>query len=365
MKIAMVGQKGIPASFGGIERHVEELSTRLVALGHEVTVYCRPYYTTVDGSFKGVRIRKLPSVQTKHLDTISHTFLASVFAAAGRFDIVHYHGIGPSSLCWIPRLTGRHVVATVHALDWRQRKWGAFAKRCLKLGETSALVWPDRTIAVSRELVRQLEERHPGSHPVYTPNGAVVGTYREPCEMLRLGIEKGRYILTVGTLIPDRGIQYLIDAFNPLDTDFRLVIVGGAHHTKEYAESLKRTVDGRTVFAGWAYGSLLQELYANCYMYVHPSEIEGLPISLLEAMAHGRCVVTSDIPENLEAQAGCGASFRSRDAADLREKIRSLLDDPQKVEAMGRKAREHIAGHHNWDRIASLTERVYIEALRD
>ncbi len=350
MKIAMLGQKGIPASFGGIERHVEELSTRLVDMGHEVTVFCRPYYTTVDGTFKCVRIRKLPSLQTKHFDTITHTFLAAISASLGGYDVVHFHGIGPSSLSWIPKITGRRVVATIHAMDWRQKKWGSFAKRCLKFGEQSAVMWPDRTIAVSRQLVKD--------------NGANLGEWREPQDILKLGIERERYILTVGTLIPDRGVQYLIKAFNQMDTDMRLVIVGGPHHTEEYADSLKRMVDARTVFTGWVYGPLLQELYGNCYVYVHPSEVEGLPISLLEAMAHGRCVLTSDIPENLEAQSGCGASFKSRNPDDLCDKLRPLLDDPAKVAQMGEQARAHVAHHHNWDRIARLTERVYLDALK-
>ncbi len=364
MKVAMLGQKGIPASFGGIERHVEELSTRLVNMGHEVTVFCRPYYTSLNGSFKGVRLRKLPSLQTKHFDTITHTLLASVASSLGGYDIVHYHGIGPSSLSWIPKITGRRVVATIHAMDWRQQKWGGFAKRCLKFGEQSAVMWPDRTIAVSRQLVREIQSRHADSSPVYMPNGANLGEWREPREMLKLGIERERYILTVGTLIPDRGVQYLIEAFNQLDTEMRLVIVGGPHHTEEYADALKRMVDRRTVFTGWVYGPLLRELYGNCYVYVHPSEVEGLPISLLEAMAHGRCVLTSDIPENLEAQSGCGVSFRSRDSGDLRDKLAMLLENPGRVTEMGGQACAHIAHHHNWDRIARLTERVYLDALK-
>jgi glycosyltransferase involved in cell wall biosynthesis len=294
IKIVMIGSKGIPALFGGIEKHVEEISLRLAARGHSVTVYGRAPFSR-NGVQGGVRVKVLPSIPTKNLETASNSMISSIAAFFGDFDIIHFHGIGPSIFCWIPVRPGSRTVCTVHALDYRQSKWGEKAKKLLMLGEKRAVTNADATIAVSKLMAKELSIRY-GRDVRYIPNGATVSAGPPFRDAAELGIEPGRYILSVGRFIVERGFDTLIDAFERLDVDMRLVIAGDARFEEDYASRIKEMAGERVILPGYVTGRKIDELYEHCALYVLPSLVEGLPISLIEAMGHSRPVIVSDIP---------------------------------------------------------------------
>jgi glycosyltransferase involved in cell wall biosynthesis len=363
LKIAMLGQKGIPATYGGIERHVEELATRLVERGHDVTVYCRPYYTKIRGEYRGVRLAQVPSIRTKHLDTATHCALAVPRILAGDYDIVHVHALGPSMFAHLPRLRGMKTVVTVHGLDWQREKWGAFASWVLRRCEYTATEFPNRTIVVSKALREYFQEKRDCS-VTYIPNGTVLPHVREASQIREMGIEPGRYILFVGRLVPEKGCHYLLEAFRKVDTDLNLIIAGGTSFSSEYVEHLHEMGNERTRFLGYVYGDVLDELYSNARAFVLPSDIEGLPIALLEAMSFGNCCLTSDIPENLEVIGDCGATFRQGDVDDLAEKLAELLANEDRCRSIGDRARRHVLETYDWDGVTLHTEGIYYSLLR-
>jgi len=368
MKIAMIGQKGIPATYGGIERHVEELSARLVGLGHDVTVYCRPHYTKSGGTYRGVRLAHTPSINTKHLDAISHTCVSTLAAVAAGADIIHYHALGPSVMSFIPAGLGRKIVATVHGLDWQRDKWGRASKAFLKLGEWCSARFPNRTIVVSKTLKKYYDGKY-GMESVYIPNGIQPPAMR-PAAVIRekFGLESGGYFLFVGRLVPEKGCDSLVEAFRGVDTDKKLVIAGGSSHSDEYEESLKSAAkaDPRIIFTGYVYGETLEELYGNAFLYVQPSLIEGLPIALLEALSYGKPALISDIPENVEVVDGLAGidlskfTFRAGDSADLRARLTGLLACGI-PDGAGDTLRGHVFANYDWDDIARSTAKVYEE----
>jgi glycosyltransferase involved in cell wall biosynthesis len=363
LKIAMLGQKGIPATYGGIERHVEELATRLVERGHEVTVYCRPYYTKIQGEYRGIRLVSIPSVRTEHLDTATHCAMALPHILSQDFDVVHFHALGPSLFANVPRMRGARSVVTVHGLDWQREKWGSFATWILKQCEYTSVNFPDRTIAVSKALREHFRSEH-GKYVTYIPNGTVLPHVRKAEKITGMGLEPGNYILFVGRLVPEKGCHYLLDAYSRMDTDVELVVAGGTSFSTEYVESLHEKGGNRTRFLGYVYGDVLDELYSNARVFVLPSDIEGLPIALLEAMSFGNCCLTSDIPENLEVIGDCGATFRRGDPADLAQELTELLGNPDRCHAMGDRARRHVLETYDWDGVTLHTEAIYYTMVR-
>jgi glycosyltransferase involved in cell wall biosynthesis len=368
MKIAMLGSKGIPflGEGGGIERHVEELATRFAAAGHEVSVYVRPRAVAEKREWRGVRLVRLPSIPTKHLDTITHVFLASVHALGGGYDIIHYHGVGPSTLAWIPRLFAPRakVIVTFHSQDRFHKKWGLLARLYLAFGEWTAVALPHSTIAVSHSLVRYCRERF-GRIVDYVPNGVEVRDLTPPRTLLKeFGLEPDGYVLTVARLVRHKGIHFLIQAFARLRTDRRLVIVGAPSYTEDYVRYLVGLAkdDRRVRFVGFRGGEELAALYFYASLYVHPSESEGLSLSILEAMSYGAPVLISDIPENLETIDHSGFSFRNADTDDLHDAMARVLADPALRQSVGRRGREFVRRHFSWDNVAERTLAVYRRA---
>ena len=363
MRVAMIGQKGIPATYGGIERHVEELSKRLAARGHQVTVYCRYHYTpTVPpaGTYYGVRVVRLPSWNTKHLDTATHVAMATAHSLFQGYDIVHFHALGPSLFSLLPRWLGASTVVTVHGLDWQREKWGRVASWVLQRCEYPAVHFPDRTIVVSRTLQKHFLENY-RRDTIYIPNGTHLPTPRPPTRLGRYELEPGKYVLFVGRLTPEKGAHFLLEAFQHVNTDMKLAIAGGMSFTEGYVSELKKYESDRVRLLGYCYGEVLEELWSNAYAVVLPSTMEGLSIALLEALSHGRCVLMSDIPENLEVAGDCALTFRSRDIEDLRVKLQSLLADPELVRRFEAQARTRIREHYNWDRVVDATDAAYRE----
>jgi glycosyltransferase involved in cell wall biosynthesis len=366
VKIAMIGQKGIPATYGGIERHVEEIATRLVERGHEVTVFSRLYYSQRRGAYRGVENKRLPSIHSKHTDAISHCLLATLYTLFKRYDIVHYHALGPSLFSRIPKLVGTRTIVTVHGLDWQRGKWGKFATWFLKFCERPAVIYPDRTIVVSKTLAKYFKETY-GAETAVIPNGTNPGTIRPPNRIKRWGLDKHPYILFVGRLVPEKGCHYLIEAFRQVKGDVRLIMAGGSSFSDAYVQSLERLRDGdeRIKMIGYVYGEVLDELWSNAYMVAQPSILEGLSISLIEALSFGRCVLVSDIPENMEVVEDSAISFRTRDVEDLRAKLQLCLDRPDLVEETASRCRTLAEERFSWPRLVAATEKVYEDALRD
>jgi len=362
LNVAMVGSKGLPAIFGGIERHVEEVGRRLVERGLNVTVFGRKPFSK-NGEHLGMEVRVLPSIPTKNLETATNSLAVSLKVLFEPFDIIHYHGVGPSIFSFIPASMGKTTVATIHAPDYRQKKWGPVARALLRLGERTAVRHCTASIAVSKMMTSALEVTY--NHPVhYIPNGATLVDPPPFHEARKFGIEGGRYILTVGRFIYERGFHTLLKAFSMVETDQRLVIVGDARFEEEYASQLRTLADERVVFPGYISGNLLNELYAHCSFYVLPSLVEGLPISLLEAMSFSRPVLISDIPENVEVADGIAVAFKRDDPADLAKAFTGMLnmeaDERMKRGALGRK---RVEEHYTWDAVTSEIEKLYRKVL--
>lgn len=362
MKIAMIGQKGIPATYGGIERHAEEIARRLGARGHDVDVFCRLHYTPADATVPGVRLLRRPSLHTKHLDTVSHVLWSTVESMFGRYDIVHFHALGPSAFAGVPRLAGAKTAVTVHGLDWQRQKWGRFASWVLKQCEGPAAHFPNQTIVVSKTLRDYFRDHHK-CDAAYIPNGTHLPTPRPARKILPLGLTPGKYVLFVGRLVPEKGVHFLCEAFSRIDTDMTLALVGGLSFTQDYMDQLKRYEGPRVKFLDYVYGEMLEELWSNAYLVVQPSILEGLSIALLEALSYGRCVLMSDIPENREVAEECAVMFKTQDVDDLERHLRRLLANPEEVRGYESQARAHIGEHFSWDKVTASTESVYLNML--
>lgn len=373
MRIAFIGQKGIPSLSGGVEKHVEKLVVQLALLGHEVVVYTRPSYTDKTlKMYKGVKLISLPSIKTKHLDAITHTFIATVHALFQNYDVVHYHSIGPSILSFIPKLLrpDMSVIATFHSRDYFHQKWNVFARAFLHFSEKMICTIPDKTIVISETLQKYVEATYKRTF-VCVPNGADV-SYEPETEMLnKWNIRPNRYILSVSRLIAHKGIHYLIKAFNELEdtnklpNNFKLVIVGAPAHTEEYETFLKVIAHNRrnVIFTGEQTGKALDELFSHAYLFVQPSEDEGLSIALLEAMGHGLMPIVSDIPANREAVANTGVLFPNKDVESLKKELAYFINRPDEVRALGKIAKERILDNYSWEAIARKTLEVYEDAL--
>jgi glycosyltransferase involved in cell wall biosynthesis len=371
LRIAMIGARGVPATFGGIERHVEELGARLAARGHEVTVFCRSNYGEAEGdNHRGMRLVSLPTVGTKHLDAIVHSALSTLEAMAASYDILHYHAIGPGIPAVLPRYLSRsRVVLTVHGRDDERSKWGRGAKAVLgAAGWLSARV-PDATIVVGRHLERYYREAH-GRRTVYVPNG-VHPAWPRPAgaTLARLGLSPGRYLLFVGRLVPEKAPDLLVEAFGRLSGDHRLVLAGDTSFTDRFTGDLRRVAarDRRVLLPGYVYGSELQELYSNAAAFVLPSLLEGLPLTLLEAMSYGLPVVASSIPPHLEVLGGAGPGHRLHrpgDGDQLLDALGLVLADPGVERAGAAQLRDQVLRSYCWDDAAERTEAVYRAVLQ-
>jgi len=358
----MIGSKGLPAVFGGIERHVEEVGRRLVEKGHRVTVFGRRPFSE-SGEYMGMRVKVLPSIPTKNLDAATSSLISTVKALFDPFDIVHYHGIGPSLFCWIPTLMGKITVSTIHAPDYRQVKWGPVAKYFLRMGERIAVRRSTAPVSVSKLMAERLGEES-RKEVRYIPNGATLFGATEFAHAGRLGLEKERYILAVGRFIYERGFHTLLEAFRDVKTDLRMVIVGDARFEEEYAARLRDLADERVLFPGYISGPELNELYAHCSFYVLPSLVEGLPISLIEAMSFSRPLLVSDIPENLEVAEGIAVSFKRDDKGSLRDAmIRMLEMSTEERRQRGSDARKRVTCFYTWDIVAEQLDELYHELV--
>ncbi len=363
MKIAFIGARGVVGKYSGIETYYEEVGSRLAQLGHEITIYCRSYFTPKISVYRGMWIKRFPTVRSKHLETIVHSLLSTLDAIFRNYDIVQFHALGSTPLSIIPRIVGTKTVASVRGLDGQRAKWNTVAKWYLKACEWASVHCPSATIVVSRQL-SDYYAHHYQAETIYIPNGVTMKPYVSPDQISKFGLSRKNYILYVGRLTPEKGCHYLIEAFKDLETNLKLVFVGGSTYADNYIEMLKRDENDRILFLGFQTGKILEELFSNAYLYVLPSTIEGLSISLLEAMAYGNCVLTSDIPENREVVEGQGFTFRSGDVDDLKKMLEYLIQHPELVEVSGEESRMLVEMNYTWDVVALRTEAIFEDLLK-
>lgn len=367
MKIAMIGHKLVPSRFGGIEVAVEALSTRMAALGHDVTLYNRGKDPRVHNQiYKGVRIRSVPVIQWRGISAVMGSFLATLRAIFGGYDVIHFHAEGIAAMTVLACLRGIPTVVTIHGLDWQRCKWGRFASWYLKLGERNAVRYADEIIVLSHAMQQYFRDTY-NRETVYIPNGMPVPRRMAADRITRTwGLQKDDYILYLGRIVPEKGLENLIRSFAHVQTGKKLVIAGGNLDMPEHFATLQELArdDPRIIFTGFVQGDDLQELFSNCYLYCLPSFLEGMPISLLEALSFHNCCLSSDIPECAEVLGNWGYQFRCGSMDDLRDRLQMLCDHPELV-AKSRRQVETQFTHLTWDAVTELTLALYNRARKD
>ena len=370
LRVAMLGHKRIPSFEGGVEVVVEALSAGLAERGHSVTCYNRAgshvsgaeHALPAGSVYRGIRLVTVPTLERKGYAAVISSFFAAMRAAFGRYDVVHIHAEGPAFFSWLPKLLGKRVVVTVHGLDWQREKWnGGFASKFIHLGEKSAVCFADEIIVLS-ENVRQYFRDTYGRDTRFIPNGVTAPKLESPRLIEeKWGLRKDDYILYLGRIVPEKGETYLIEAFKQVKTDKKLVIAGGSSDTERYMQELKvlAAEDERILFTGFVQGQLKDELYSNAYVYTLPSDLEGMPLSLLEAMSYGNCCLVSDIPECAEVVEDKAVRFRKSDVEALRDRLQTLCDQPDIVAGYREHAAGFILNKYGWDDVVEKTLALY------
>jgi glycosyltransferase involved in cell wall biosynthesis len=362
LRVAFIGGRGVGSKYSGIETWYEEVGERLAVAGHDVTVYCRSYFTRDQETYRGLRVLRFPTVRTKHLETFVHTALSAVHASFRPYDVVHFHALGPSLFSFLPRLTGKKTIVSVQGLDWQRKKWGKVAAAVLRVGERTAALFPNSTIVVSRTLQQYYRDRY-GAVTTYIPNGTdLFGRSSIRC-LDNWKLAPQCYVLFLGRFSPEKNCDLLIRAFHDINTDLKLVLAGGSSYSDRYAQELRRQAGENVLLLDWIGGEALEELITNAMLFVLPSDMEGLSLALLDAMAAGLCVLASDVPENRELVDGAGFTFRRGNQEDLQNKLRMLIGDASLRETAGRAARKRIHETYLWPEIARQVEQEYRRVL--
>lgn len=371
LNIAMLGHKRIPSREGGIEIVVEELATRMVEQGHKVTCYNRSgnHVSGITyGSFarvkeyKGINLKSVFTIDKKGLAAMTSSLSASIRVTIGRYDVIHYHAEGPCAMMWITKLFGKKCVATIHGLDWQRAKWkSGFGSKYIKFGEKMAVKYADEIIVLSKNVQEYFQNTYK-RETVLIPNGVNRPEIADARDITsQYGITKDSYFLYLGRIVPEKGVKYLVEAFQNVKTDKKLVIAGGSSDTDEFMSELKEIakVDERIIFTGFVQGRILEELYSNAYVYVLPSDLEGMPLSLLEAMSYGNCVLGSDIEEIAEVVEDKAVLHKKSNVVDLGEKLQELADDERLVHGYKERACDYICERYSWEDVVSQTVEVY------
>lgn len=365
LNIAMLGHKHVLSREGGIEIVVKELSTRMVKLGHHVTCYDRGGAHVSGGEldtsneYLGVSIVPVWTIDRKGLAAMTSSLAAAWKAMWSKADVVHIHAEGPAAMSWLPKLRGKRVIVTIHGLDWARAKWGGFATKYIKWGEKQAVKYADEIIVLSKGVQSYFEKEY-GRKTTFIPNGVNKPEIIQAEEVTeQWGLTKDSYVLFVGRIVPEKGLQYLLEAWKGVQSDKKLVITGGSSDTGEFMNELKAQADENVFFTGFQQGRVLEELYSNAYVYVLPSDVEGMPLSLLEAMSYGNCCVVSDIPECAEVVGDMAVVFQKGNVDELRSTLQYLLDEPAHVQKYKERAAEYITGKYNWDKVVDGTLALY------
>lgn len=373
LKIAMIGHKHIPSREGGVEIVVEELSTRMAKLGYEVTCYNRGGKHALDknqkldnqNEYKGVKLKKVLTIDIKGLAAMTSSFFGTLKILFSKANVVHYHAEGPCAWMWIIHFfSKKKIIATIHGLDWQRAKWGGFATKYIKFGEKMAVKYADEIIVLSKNVQDYFKkEYNRATH--FIPNGVSMPKIEKP-EIIKkkYNLEKDSYILFLGRIVPEKGVHYLIETFKNIKIDKKLVIAGGSGDTDSYFQELKEKAgnDKNIIFTGFVQGKELEELYSNAYIYCLPSDLEGMPLSLLEAMSYGNCCLTSDIPECATVIEDKGIIFKKSDIKDLENKLQELCNNPKEVRQYQKNAQKYILQKYNWDDVVGKTIKLYLKA---
>lgn len=369
MRICMLGHKRIPSREGGIEIVVEELATRMVQMGHDVTCYNRgghhvsgkEFDENHQTTYKGVKLRMVPTIDKKGFAAVSSSFFGAIKAAFGRADLVHFHAEGPCVMIWIPKLFGKKCIATIHGLDHQRAKWGKFARTYIMLGEKCAVKFADEIIVLSEGVSKYFKDTY-NRETIFIPNGVNRPMIRE-AELIadKFGLMKDEYILFLGRFVPEKGIQYLIEAYKKVQTDKKLVIAGGVSDSDSFYKEMRELAkdNERILFTGFVQGQVLDELYSNAYVYVLPSDLEGMPLSLLEAMSYGNCCLVSDINECAAVIEDKAVVFQKSNIGNLVEKLQMLCADEQLVASYKARSTDFICNKYNWDDVVERTISLY------
>jgi len=367
MKIAMLGHKRIPSREGGVEIVVEELATRLVQRGNEVVVYNRKGNNVSDKriktkkikEYKGAKIKTVFTINKKGIDALLYSFIASIRVAFGRYDCIHYHAEGSCAMLWIPHFFRKRTVVTIHGLDWQRSKWGGFATKYIKFGEKMAAKYADEIIVLSKDVQQYFKDTY-NRDTRYIVNGVNKPEKKEANIIKeKYGLEKDSYILYLARIVPEKRLDLLIEAFKKIDTDKKLVIAGGASHTNDFLDEIKQKAseDNRIIMTGFVQGEELQELFSNTFLYCLPSDVEGMPISLLEAMSYGRNCLVSNINENTQVSNGYATSFEKSNLEDLTNKLNDCLQGNNRHDE--EEISNYILKKYNWDDVVEETEKLY------
>jgi glycosyltransferase involved in cell wall biosynthesis len=365
----MIGHKRIPSREGGIEIVVGEIAKRMVERGHTVHAYNRKGHhisgrendAIIENNYLGIRIISIPTINNSKFNAIIYTILATFRALFGRYSVIHFHAEGPCSMIWLPKLIGTRTVATIHGLDWQRAKWGGFATSFLKFGEKMAARYADEIIVLSQNIQEYFIENY-GRKTWFIPNAIDEPKRREvDCISKKYDLKGNDYILFLARIVPEKGLHYLLDAYKQLNTDKKLIIVGCGSHSDEYTNRIHEQVKGddRIIFTGFVQGTELDELYSNAYVYVLPSDIEGMPISLLEAMSYGNCCLVSDIPENKEVVEDHAITFKKGSVESLRGNLEELLNKPDIVDIYRKGSSLFICNKYNWNNVVDQTLALY------
>jgi len=366
MKIAYIVIKGL-AIGGGIEKYTEEIGSRLAKKGHEIIVYAMRHYGNKDGIYKGMKIKTVPGVKFRSIEKMAASFMATIQNTVEKdVDVVHFHAFGPAMFSLIPRFFNKRVVVQGHGLEWKRSRWNLGGRLFLKLTEIPSVRFPHIITVVSRVQKKYLLDTY-GRESVYIPTGINPPQIEKPDIIKKkYGLEGNDYILFTARLVREKGAHYLIAAYNKLKTDNKLVIAGDAAYENIYKSELYHLAKGNKniIFTGFVAGKILNELFSNCYLFVLPSEMEGLSTALFEAMSYGNCCLASDIPENLEALNNFGYTFKNSNVDDLAEKLEYLRDNVNEVTKVKEHAKEYVIKNYLWDKIADEFENLYEDLLK-
>jgi len=366
MHIAVLGVKGMPYP-GGIERVMEQICSRLAKRGHQIDVYVRKYYMQKnhEKEYRGMRLLKSRGIHSKHLDALTHSVTALMHILLSNVDIVYINSIGLSPLAILPRIFGKKAILQTHGLDWRREKWGKIATLFLRLTAFSSVYFPNKTLCVSLQDKRFLEQTF-DRQCIFIPNGVDLKPAVKPMLISQqFALSTHSYILFMARLVPEKGCHYLIEAWKQIPETLRrgkiLIIAGDNDHKDRYYYSLKSEANESILFTGFVTGRLKQELLSNAYCFIQPSTIEGMSISILEALSYGRFVLASDIPENKDALQGCGMTFQTGNVSDLTDKLCTILSNPELINTECNGAIELVRRNYNWDKIVDTLEKELLE----
>lgn len=364
MNIAILGTRGIPANYGGFETFAENLSIHLVNKGHMVTVYGRSTYVNKDQRlYKGVRLKVLPTISHKYLDTPVNTLLASLHAIFQKYDILLICNSANSFCAFCPRISGKPIVLNVDGLEWKRAKWSVFGKWVYKISEWLATFIPTHIVTDARDVQKYYKKKF-NKDSTYIPYGSTLGKVKSTAILDKYKLQKKKYFLYVSRLEPENNAHVVIQAYKRVNTKYPLVIVGDAPYSKNYIQSLREMKDERVIFTGYIFDKGYNEFQSHAFCYLQATEVGGTHPALVEAMGHGNCIIANDVPEHREVLADTGIYFNAQDINTLVEKINFVLAHPQEVEKYGKKAHERVRKMFTWEKVTSDYERLFRRIIR-